>query len=232
MSSEGREQDLLDWIDGRLPAERRAEIDAHLRECAACRGLVSDMQSISAGLDHIGAQSRGTVVPRVEAPANRRVLQWAAAAAAVLALLSAPLLLRRQPPDVAPAPAAQRSGGAHTGAEELLEVDRALRVGGGGETVARHARLGMSVTVRLAAIAGRADAPASLPSAELLSLFAAEPDLMVQLWLVAELARSGDATAIERARVIVERLGQSAPPELAAAAQSYLVPPRQGRVRS
>jgi anti-sigma factor RsiW len=42
------ESDLDDFVDGALPAERVAVVEAHLATCASCRALVTDLRTLHA----------------------------------------------------------------------------------------------------------------------------------------------------------------------------------------
>jgi len=50
MNSEER---LADFLEGQLEAAERAEMEAHLAECAACRGLAAQVRWISGRLPHL-----------------------------------------------------------------------------------------------------------------------------------------------------------------------------------
>lgn len=99
---------LPDWLEGTLPADQRADADAHLATCAQCRTLVDELTAISrsaAALPPI-EPSRDLwagIAARIEAPvvplnvtaeraiATRRVFvsrRWLAAAAAALVVAS------------------------------------------------------------------------------------------------------------------------------------------------
>jgi anti-sigma factor RsiW len=88
--------ELLELHFGELPADRRGAVDAHVRECAACRALLADVawteSALVAGPDEAPpANGLERVLARVEAvrPARERREHWlrtaAPCAAAVLA---------------------------------------------------------------------------------------------------------------------------------------------------
>lgn len=106
------EEQLSAYLDGELPAEERAVVEAHLRTCGACARALAEMRAIDAASRILPVEAPegyfdalpGRVRRRVQAgrtTAPRRAL-WAVAAAAVLAAVVTPVVLRR-----APAPAAQ-----------------------------------------------------------------------------------------------------------------------------
>ena len=88
--------ELLELHFGELPAERRDEAEAHVRDCAACRALLTDVawaeEALRADLDQ-GPPADGLqrVLARIEAlrPARERRRHWlrtlAPCAAAILA---------------------------------------------------------------------------------------------------------------------------------------------------
>lgn len=225
MSSEGREQDLMDWLTDDLAAARRANVDAHLRECAECRALLADLQSLSAGLARMGHTR--TAQPAARHPARASIMgsrrRWAAAA---MLLLSVPVVLfvlgrsEAQPGSGTEAEAAANG----PPARQLEQVDDALRSGSNALLLGYLARSSSHVPVRLSAVSGSADGSARLPAAELVAAFEAEPELMVRLWLVVEIARSDDAASAEQVRRIVAEQGAGAPVELRAAVEEYLTP--------
>lgn len=106
---------LSELADGALPPAERAEIDAHLEECAACRGVLSDLQHVRRAAsalgpipppDHVWLQVAGQV--RLERPAVVRfpaarraaLAQWIGLAAAlVLVTIGADYFLRTVPPE-------------------------------------------------------------------------------------------------------------------------------------
>ena len=45
MSAHERER-LAAWIDGELPADEKAAVDAHLAECEECAALLADMEGV------------------------------------------------------------------------------------------------------------------------------------------------------------------------------------------
>jgi hypothetical protein len=138
---------LSEFADGHLEAGERAEIDAHLAKCVACRGLYQDLQRVrraAASLepitppDHVWMQVAGQArldrpapSPPKGTPARRAAFaQWAGLAAAlVLITLGAQFFMRTAPVPSAPgnpagAPAVERI------AEELSQgmqhIDNAI----------------------------------------------------------------------------------------------------------
>ena len=212
MSCEAREQELLDWSEGALSEQRSREIAAHLRDCGDCRAVVRDIQSLSVGLARLGrAGARGRAKRR---PARvRRV----AIVAAVLVVGTAILLMQRRSGTI-PWPTGARATAAQA---ELDRVQAVLEGGGPPDALAGYLRSSPSIPVRLAASGGTTAAPA-LHGAELADAFAAEEDLLVRLWLVAEVARSGDEPAARQVRAQVHSMGTAAPAELREAVEAYL----------
>jgi anti-sigma factor RsiW len=58
---------VTDYLDGALPAERRAEVDAHLAICAGCREVVAQWRRIVAWGGRLGETEVGAVDPQVRA---------------------------------------------------------------------------------------------------------------------------------------------------------------------
>jgi tetratricopeptide (TPR) repeat protein len=95
---------LGDAVEGTLDADRQAQLDAHCRDCAACRALLTDLQQIRAAAATLDRRTPSpelwrAIVAKVEdqgfaAPAQRR-RTWAsawsqlAAAAALVLMLGA-----------------------------------------------------------------------------------------------------------------------------------------------
>jgi hypothetical protein len=59
MCCEEREQQLGRYVDGELPAPRRAEVEAHLSRCPSCRHELEELGALAAGL----AESAPVAVP-------------------------------------------------------------------------------------------------------------------------------------------------------------------------
>jgi len=93
---------LSAYVDGVLPPPERDEIEAHLKECPACRARLESLRAVKHALARLPSREAppGAVRARVESlrfarPARRaRVL---AAALAAVALAAAGLLLARRP---------------------------------------------------------------------------------------------------------------------------------------
>ena len=106
---------LSEFADGDLDASERAEIDAHLAKCVACRGLYQDLQRVrraAASLgpitppDHVWLQVAGQTrldLPAGSHPARKpsgrnAIVQWAGLAAALVAVtIGAHFFLRGVP---------------------------------------------------------------------------------------------------------------------------------------
>ena len=198
MSIDGREQELLEWVSDELSPERRRQVDAHLAECAECRAAVRDMLALSAGLERL----EGRVHAEGPGRARQRSWAWILAGAAAAAALLVPVL--RDGPDVpGGAGGALRLGRPGGGPDQLLQLDQAVRAGAGGTLAAQQLRDGRSVPVRLAALTAAGSEPDILGPGDLVEAFEAEVDLTVRLWLVVEIARSGDVSAAQRIRGLV-----------------------------
>ena len=123
---------IQEAVDGTIGSIRRAELDAHLAECAACRALLHDLQRIhdaAADLPAIAPPDRAwlqiagrlrlegrihedAVAPR---PARRPYVAWLAIAAALIIAAGSAVMLvvpRNTPPSQAPAAAAAPAPGA------------------------------------------------------------------------------------------------------------------------
>ena len=114
---------LSPYMDGELSPAERAQVDAHLRGCAACAGHLEELRAVEAAARALPLQVPpgyfesfpGRVRDRVAAARRQQerrrliVPAWigAAAAAVVLAMIT-PRLLREPPADVAPPAAASR----------------------------------------------------------------------------------------------------------------------------
>ena len=111
---------LSAFVDGALPAEDRAEVARHVEHCAACRGLVRDLERVRAAArqlgpvrppDHIWLEIAGQVhaasgqTARPSPPPARRpvVWQWIGLAAMLVIVTMAVYFVMRAP-GVTPAP--------------------------------------------------------------------------------------------------------------------------------
>ena len=112
---------LSELVDGTLPREARARVEAHVETCADCRALLADLkrvkaaaralpkmtapepvwQNVRAGLDADAIEARRAPVLQF-APRRRRVLFGLAAAAAVVLAVSAGVYFMSRPATNAP----------------------------------------------------------------------------------------------------------------------------------
>ena len=106
---------LSHWLDGDLPPEEAASVQAHLASCAPCANLAAELGALRDALARLpAAEFPPGLAERIRRQAeSERLLRrdrrlrpgrpvWAAAAA--LILLAAGLTWRALPPDAAPAP--------------------------------------------------------------------------------------------------------------------------------
>lgn len=213
MSTEGRAQELLDWVEDALPPDRRAAIDAHLADCPECRAAVREIQALTAGLERLGVRD-----PSRRAGPGVRV-RWALAVAAAIAAVFAVSVIRDAP--VAPASSVLMAvGRPGDGPAQLLAVETALADPGDRALLAHRIRAARSVPVRLAALSDAA--LGATRASELAEAFGDTDDLMVRLWLVVEIARSGDRAAAHAVLAAVDAMGAAAPPELREAVGNFL----------
>jgi predicted anti-sigma-YlaC factor YlaD len=98
MTCEQCSEFLGETVDGTLDAEHRAAIDAHVRDCAACRGLLNDLTNIRAAAATLERRTPSPEVWRAisahvdhntSAPQSRWFTRLAAAAALLMVLGSA-----------------------------------------------------------------------------------------------------------------------------------------------
>jgi hypothetical protein len=140
---------LSELVDGTLPREARARVEAHLETCADCRALVADLkrvkaaaralpkmtapepvwQSVRAGLDaearHPGDRRSATVLPF--APWRWRGLTGLAAAAAVVLAVSAGVYFMSRPATNAP-PAPVQTAAHEKAADVVQSVEAELEL--------------------------------------------------------------------------------------------------------
>ncbi len=142
---------LSELVDGGLPRDARAKIEAHLEACAGCRALLADLkrvkaaaralpkmtapesvwQNVRAGLDaearHSGDRRSATVIPF--APWRWRGLAGlAAAAVAVLAVTTGMYYMTRPATQVTPAPPAAAHESASAAVQSIeAEIELADR---------------------------------------------------------------------------------------------------------
>jgi predicted anti-sigma-YlaC factor YlaD len=106
------------YLDGELPQTERAEVDAHLRGCAACARHLEELAAVDAAARDLPVPAPpgyfdslpARVAARLPAPRTRRpqpqTWVWAAAAAALALAVLTPLTVRRT---TSPLPEAARS---------------------------------------------------------------------------------------------------------------------------
>ncbi len=153
MSSETCEalrDDLVDYADGELEAEKVAAIETHLRDCPSCRRLLSALRASLSAARQIWTDGGSEPVSLPTAPARRssplrfRRLAWSCGAAAAilfaLAYSASSLRWTAVKPSESSGVAAERvereildSGLA----QEMLLVGQMLAQTPGGETYAR-----------------------------------------------------------------------------------------------
>lgn len=157
---------LSEFVDGALPRDARAKLEAHLEACADCRSLLADLKSVKAaaralpkmtapesvwqnvraGLDaedrHPGDRRSATVLPF--APWRwRRLKGLAAAAVVVLAVTAGTYFMTRPATQVTPAPPAAAHENASAAVQSIeAEIELAdqhyQKAIAGLETVARE----------------------------------------------------------------------------------------------
>jgi anti-sigma factor RsiW len=92
MNCEQYSEWISDAVDGTLPAERQAQVDAHCRECQSCRDLLHDLQEIRAAAARLDRYTPSpdlwnAIAARVE-PRRAYSRSWVPlAAAAVLVMM-------------------------------------------------------------------------------------------------------------------------------------------------
>jgi anti-sigma factor RsiW len=122
-------------VDGALPAEDRGRVRAHVRDCPACQGLLSDLEQIRgvAGQlgpitppQHVWLETAGQIrltqspAPPPATTARGPALQWISLAAALVLVTIGIFLVQRSPVGDAPEPApATAAGSVEAVAEEL-----------------------------------------------------------------------------------------------------------------
>ena len=134
---------LSDYLDRTLDPEARAVVAAHLSECAACRGVLRDLEHLQAAArslgpitppDHIGLEVAGQIrlAPRAAAPgasaspAGRQVIwQWVGIAAALVIVTLVAFFMTRTPP--APQTAQNTPPGNATGGASVELIEQELR---------------------------------------------------------------------------------------------------------
>jgi anti-sigma factor RsiW len=127
---------LSAYIDGALPAEERADVARHLDQCAACLGIVRDLERLRGAAkslgpirppDHIWLEIAGQVhassgpAARPAAAAARRpvVWQWAGLAAALVLVTLAVYAVMRAPRETVPSGNAGQDAAVKAVADEL-----------------------------------------------------------------------------------------------------------------
>lgn len=123
MRCEAWREELVDYVDGELPAERATAVTEHLRGCAACGRRVEALRQ-SLALAHsaweASAQDTAAVSPVPPRLRTRRLLAWLAPGVAVAAgVLLAILAWQR------PGPAERRAAPEDAGSAFEQEIERA-----------------------------------------------------------------------------------------------------------
>jgi hypothetical protein len=104
--------DLSAYLDGELPGDRIAALEAHLRTCAGCASWLDDVRASESLVGALPAEAPAgyhegfvdRLRPRLAARKTRRPWAWsAAAAAALLAVVLVPAVLREKS-SLAPVP--------------------------------------------------------------------------------------------------------------------------------
>ena len=117
MSEHLREEDFIQYVDGRLNEAERAGLDRHLAACADCRGRVDELRGV---MGVLGEWQAAGPSPRFDAALRARLAEepasappwyalrpaYAAALAAAAALALGVYLWPPEPPEV-PAPVTQ-----------------------------------------------------------------------------------------------------------------------------
>jgi anti-sigma factor RsiW len=137
-------EQLQSLVDGDLSEADRATTAAHLETCAACRGLVIDLERLraaAAGLgpmrppDHVWLEIAGQIhldAPAAAPPPRRApraaIWQWAGLAAALLIVTAGIYVVQRVPAVSAPPAAPVADNAPATGSVQALteELDLAL----------------------------------------------------------------------------------------------------------
>ena len=97
---------LPDVLHGSLDGRERARLEAHLLTCESCRGDLDVLRAVKSAaifapaidVDRVVRQipPYGTILPGVEKPAQRRVVQWLVAAAVVVGIVGGSLVVSKQ----------------------------------------------------------------------------------------------------------------------------------------
>ncbi|HEY8832990.1 MAG TPA: zf-HC2 domain-containing protein [Gemmatimonadaceae bacterium] len=131
---------LPDLLHGRLAADARAQVEAHIAGCEDCSEELEVLRTVKSAavfipaidVDQVVRQipPYRTIVPAAQAPARPRIVSWLVAASlAVVVLGGGSLLMIQKSPILAPVAAVDtsqpRSGSAQTGrTKELAAVTR------------------------------------------------------------------------------------------------------------
>jgi Putative zinc-finger len=113
---------LADYVDGELPADRRAEVEAHLTACPTCTeevALAREARGALQALPEVPAPTGLAELPlrlRREARRPSRAGRWIAAAAAAALVGAGAIVILRQPIGVGGGDAGQGGGAAEGGA--------------------------------------------------------------------------------------------------------------------
>jgi anti-sigma factor RsiW len=145
---------LPDLLHGRLDADARAQVEAHISSCEACTEELGVLRTVKSAavfipvidVDHVVRQipPYRPIVPAAQVPVRSRAVSWLLAAClAVVVLGGGSLLMIQKTPTVAPVAPVDRSRVAVGGSAQIVkpgqEVTTAPTNSGVGPTPAPHA---------------------------------------------------------------------------------------------
>jgi hypothetical protein len=140
MTCAGHHEAIGDLVDGTLPPDERARLEAHLQTCAECRALARDLQRIretAGALDRLRPPDRvwerlAAAVPESgRRPRAAAIWPWAAAAAVLVATVGlAVAVIQRMPAPGAPGarPPAALEAGNPAGQDPVESLAENLRI--------------------------------------------------------------------------------------------------------
>ncbi len=111
---------LPDLLHGKLDADRRAQVEAHISLCEECTEELAVLRTVKSAavfipaidVDHVVRQipPYRTIVPAARAPARSRIVSWLVAASLVVVVLGGgSLLMIQKTPTLAPVATITRS---------------------------------------------------------------------------------------------------------------------------